>query len=1002
LQLGESTVSDSGGIAFCLVPLLFKDVIYMSFRSQMALAALAISSFVTSNSFGAPFTVNSVGVMDPNPYGLTILSSYTTNANVNSDPLAGPLPGGTGLTLTAFQGLIQGDNGAFARDNGGVLDAQQIWQGGSWPANAGGNNNGATMADTLANPITATYGATQANTIQFWRTLNAVVNTQGIDSNVNNGNSVVSGGGQNPIGGGGGSINFATGIFNDFTESGSVNSGGGYIGIQGNANFDLNFTGPAGTPAAPVSNLTAFGVTQVTRGAARSFRVVGTFSDGTTYDTGLINVGAADNNFVGFSAPTGQTITRVEFTDPNGSGFVRFDDLAFVTSAPADTGGWQSASGGSWGTPGNWATGVVPSAVGASASFRGALSTSGNIALDGNKTVGQVIFVNGAASYTIVPGTGGNLTIDNTGGFGAPTIAADAGTHSINVPVVLTNATTQIYVDNDARLNIGGNISDTGGSGIVKVGNGFANLSGNNTYSGTTTVTLGTLNVGKPSGLPGYNTAGRVVVNAGGTLSVGVGGAGQWQAADIDGLLANATFAAHQTITPSRLGFDTTGGDFAYGSVITGNQGIDKIGSNTLTLTGTNTYTGPTRILGGTLSVASIAQNLGTPIATAGDSYSAVLGVGSGTNGGTLLYTGVGENTNRIVDMTGTTGGATIDQSGTGALVFGGLGGPGSNTLATSRASVTSSGAGNKILTLKGSTSGTGEIQGLIIDHQTTANALSPAALTSVVKAGTGTWTLSGINTYTGSTTVQQGKLVLNTFGAIDKSTQIILSGGTLSTGGFSQNLSTATLQVTASSTIDMANPSNLTFDSLQFGDSSAIAWTAGAQLRIDNWSPGANPDLSAGLSPVTFAITSGTGLTAAQLSQIKFTGFFAGATISSNNFGEIVPANTSVQLKRGDFNFSGVVDAADIRVMLKALTNLSTYQNTNSSGHVLTIADLADVADINRDGSVTNADIQAELDLIASLGGGAVAAVPEPTTAVLLLVGGIMLAIRVRVREQK
>jgi autotransporter-associated beta strand protein len=974
----------------------------MSFRSQTTLAALVVTALLaTSNSFGAAFTVNSVGALDPNPYGLTILSNYTTNANVNSDPLAGPLPGGTGLTLTAFQALMQGDSGAFARDNGGVLDAQQIWQGGSWPANAGGNNNGATMGDTFANPITATYGATQANTVQFWRTLNAVVNVAGIDSNINNGNSVVSGGGQNPIGGGGGTINFATGIFNDFTESGSVNSGGGYIGVQGNANFDLNFTGPAGTPAAPVSNVTAFGITQVTRGAARSFRVVGTFSDGTTYDTGLINVGAADNNFVGFQAPSGQTITKAEFTDPNGSGFVRFDDLAFTTTAPADTGGWQSANAGSWSTPGNWATGVVPNDVGAAASFRGALGISGNVTLDGNKTVGQIIFVNGAASYTIVPGSGGSLTIDNTGGFGATTIAADVGVHSIIVPVVLTNPSTQIYVDNDARLNIGGDISDTGSSGIVKVGNGFANLSGNNTYSGTTTVNLGTLNVGKPGGLPGYNAAGRVAVNAGGTLSIGVGGAGHWQAADIDALLVNATFAAHQTITPSRLGFDTTGGNFTYDSVITGNPGIDKIGNNTLTLTGANTYTGPTRILGGTLSVASIAQNLGTPIATANDSYSAVLSVGSGTNDGTLLYTGVGESTNRIIDMTGATGGAIIDQSGTGALVFGGIGGPGSNTLATSRASVTASGAGNKTLTLKGSTSGAGEIQGLIIDHQTTANAFSPAALTSVLKTGTGAWTLSGINTYTGSTTVHQGKLVLNTTGAIDKSKQIVLSGGTLSTGGFSQSLLTATLNVTASSTIDMANPSNFTFDSLQLGDSSGVAWTPGAQLRIDNWSPGANPDLSGGFSPVTFAITApGTGLTAAQLSQIKFTGFFAGAEFSSNIFGEIVPANTVVQLRRGDFDFSGVVDAADIRVMLRALTNLSAYQNTNNSGHVLTLADLADVADVNRDGLATNSDIQAELNLIASLGGGALSAVPEPSTAVLLLIGGVVFVAHCRRRS--
>ena len=235
------------------------------------------------------------------------------------------------------------------------------------------------------------------------------------------------------------------------------------------------------------------------------------------------------------------------------------------------------------------------------------------------------------------------------------------------------------------------------------------------------------------------------MVNAGGTLAVSVGGTGQWAAADVDSLLTNATFAVQQTITPSRLGFNTTGGNFNYATNVAGNQGIDKIGSNTLVLSGTNTYLGPTRILAGTVSASSLngfpntlaGSSLGNPV----NAFSAIIRVGDGTNGGTLLYTGTGETTNRIIDMTGTTGGATIDQSGTGALVFGTSGGI---TLATSHASVTAGGNGNKTLTLQGSTSGTGEIQGVILDDQTTANPFNPAAITSLVKNGTGTWTLSG------------------------------------------------------------------------------------------------------------------------------------------------------------------------------------------------------------------------------------------------------------------
>ena len=335
---------------------------------------LALSVVATSRLFGAPFTVNSVGVMDPNPYSLTIIDN-TTNVSTT--------PGGTGVTLAQFQTLMQGDNGAFARDNGGVLDAQQIWQGGSWPANANGNNAGTTMGDTSGSPITVTYGATQANTIQFWRDIGATLNTVGIDSNANNGNAVVSGGGRNSSGGGAGTFNFATGIFNDNTETAasSVAAGGGYIGIQGATPVGLVFNNGVAPVGTPVSNVTAIGITQVPRFAVRNFEIIATFSDATTWDSGSINYpnDGTTANFVGIQAPAGQTITRIDLLGT--AGLTRFDDLAFITTAPADLGGWKTSTGASWNSTSNWATGIIPNAVGASASFRGTLTTSGNVPL---------------------------------------------------------------------------------------------------------------------------------------------------------------------------------------------------------------------------------------------------------------------------------------------------------------------------------------------------------------------------------------------------------------------------------------------------------------------------------------------------------------------------------------------------------------------------------------------------------------------------------------------
>ena len=59
------------------------------------------------------------------------------------------------------------------------------------------------------------------------------------------------------------------------------------------------------------------------------------------------------------------------------------------------------------------------------------------------------------------------------------------------------------------------------------------------------------------------------------------------------------------------LGFDTSGGNFTYGTAITGSMGLTKTGPNMLTLLGNNNYTGPTTVSLGTLEIASPGAMLG-------------------------------------------------------------------------------------------------------------------------------------------------------------------------------------------------------------------------------------------------------------------------------------------------------------------------------------------------------------------------------------------------------
>ena len=163
----------------------------------------------------------------------------------------------------------------------------------------------------------------------------------------------------------------------------------------------------------------------------------------------------------------------------------------------------------------------------------------------------------------------------------------------------------------------GGTIQDALG---LAVSSGALTLSGSNTYSGGTTISGGTLLATKAAALPGYNSAGKMVVGDAGTLVVPAGGTGQWTANDIESVLANATFSPGST-----LGISVASGSLTYGSNIIPPVGLAKLGTGTLVLSGSNSYSGTTQINAGVLSVAN-ANALGSG--------------GISFGGGTLQYGG--------------------------------------------------------------------------------------------------------------------------------------------------------------------------------------------------------------------------------------------------------------------------------------------------------------------------------------------------------------------------
>ncbi len=81
---------------------------------------------------------------------------------------------------------------------------------------------------------------------------------------------------------------------------------------------------------------------------------------------------------------------------------------------------------------------------------------------------------------------------------------------------------------------------------------------------------------------------------------------------------------------------------------------------------------------------------------------------------------------------------------------------------------------------------------------------------------------------------------------------------------------------------------------------------------------------------------------------------------------------------------------------MMEALTNLSGYKTTYEPN--LSDAHLLAIGDMNNDGVVNNADLQAFLDLLNS-GGGSSNSVPEPASLALLGLGALAIAYRRRSR---
>jgi autotransporter-associated beta strand protein len=311
-------------------------------------------------------------------------------------------------------------------------------------------------------------------------------------------------------------------------------------------------------------------------------------------------------------------------------------------------------------------------------------------------------------------------------------------------------------------MNISGNISGNGSS-IDKTGTGVAFISGTNTYTGTTTVSAGSVVLRNTSALGSTDAGTSVASDARVELdnltitgeAISVSGAGGNFFGALQGRAGSSVWTGSVTVNAdqTRIGAQA-GATLEVSGVINSPTNHNVVfrpadATTTVILSGQNTYTGPTTILGGVVSVSSLnsvsggsaSSNLGAPTNT----VDGTIKMSPGATG-TLRYTGTGETTDRVIDLVGTTFGAFIEQAGTGELKF--------------TSDLAATGEGSKTLVLSGSTAGTGELAGAIVDNSGTHK-------TSLRKDGSGLWTVSGTSAFTGNILINGGVLRITNSSAL-------------------------------------------------------------------------------------------------------------------------------------------------------------------------------------------------------------------------------------------
>ena len=645
-------------------------------------------------------------------------------------------------------------------------------------------------------------------------------------------------------------------------------NGGGVLNMSGsNTLGSVIFNGMAGTATPTVATATALTLSSATPVAATNDNFAST---PTISGIALL-----------LSNVSGVTVINVNGLSPEGLAVT-----APITSV-SSAGGLNKTGGGS----------LILNAANTFVNSAGTRLSDGTLVLNNAAALGDV--TNPLVIGNVAPVNGVPLGI--LAGSVAVTLAANPVTVNQDFTFGGTAASNNLTIAGTVALSGNRTISVTSpqvtgtisgqvsglASSLTKTGAGTLLLSSTaNNYAGGTTVAGGVLKAGAGGAVPA-NSA--LTVNAGAAFDTNGQsnsiGSLSGDTLTTGGLVTNSSTTVASTLT---AGNDNTSTTFA--GVITNNTAalnVIKSGSGTLTLAGTNSYTGNTTI-----------QTSGTLRVTNPNALGATSGGTSVQDGATLQISNVALAAEPIM------------LTGTGVASAGALLGSGNASAAGPVTLASASSIGVPVAS----------------DSLTMSGAITGGASATLTKSGAGTATISGVaNTYGGATIVAAGTLAVtgtlsgtsaveagnggtmllksatNSSNIVNTSATFTGNGGTLAVGNGTtgQTHAFASMTLNASSTLDYgagSSGNNLSFGTMTGATMNALA-ASSLTLAINNWngapfglgSTTDNGTFGDGQSRLLFSVNPGFTF-GTLIPGVTFTGLGQGMAVQFGSQLEIVP----------------------------------------------------------------------------------------------------------------